>query len=99
MSISVLQPPAAPCDGGLVFTNVVVAAADWVADATYTDYGYKCEITCQGVNADMVMEVVFDVTEATSGNYAPVCLSGANKVTIYSKVNTAITVPVIKEVV
>ena len=81
----------------LRFTNVT--ASTWVSDNTYQDYGYKCDITCQGVTSDMYIEVVFGVTEATSGDYAPVCLSGTDIVTIYSKVNDSITIPLIKEVV
>ena len=44
------------------------------------------------------MEVIFDVDEATSGNYAPVCTTGTDSVTIYGKVNDSITIPVIKEI-
>lgn len=81
----------------LKFTNVT--ASSWVSDNTYQDFGYKCEIACQGVTIDMYIEVVFGVAEATSGNYAPICASDTNKVTIYSKVNDSITIPLIKEVV
>lgn len=80
----------------LRFTNVT--ASTWVSDNTYTDYVYKCVLTCQGVTSNTMIEVVFDVAEATSGNYAPVCLSGTDTVTIYSKVNDSITIPLIKEV-
>ena len=81
----------------LKFTNV--SASTWVSDSTYQDYAYKCDITCQGVTADMYIEVVFGVAEATSGDYAPICQSSSNTITIYSKVNDSITIPLIKEVV
>ena len=80
----------------LKFTNVT--ASTWVSDNTYTDYVYKCVLACQGVTSDTMIEVVFDVAEATSGDYAPVCLSETDTVTIYSKVNDSITIPLIKEV-
>lgn len=83
---------------GLVFENVEVAAADWESDVTYADFPYKAEIECEGVTEDMVMEVIFAVEQATSGNYAPINISGDGTVTIYGKVNTAITIPTIKEV-
>ena len=67
----------------------------WVADTTYSDYGYKADIALEGVTADIYVEVIFALTEATSGDYAPICSSGAGTVTIYSKVNTAITIPTI----
>ena len=80
----------------LVFTNV--SASTWVSDATYDGYTYKCVLTCEGITADSVVDVIFGFTEATSGNYAPVCTTGANSVTIYSKVDTTITIPTIKEI-
>ena len=86
----------AGASAGLVFTNV--SASSWTADETYADYGYKCELSCTGITADSVVEVIFGVTEANSGNYAPVCASGAGTVTIYAKVNDTITIPVIKEI-
>lgn len=75
------------------FSNV--SAASWVADTTYSDFGYKCDMTCSGVTASDYAEVVFDVTQASSGNYAPVCATDNNIVSIWSSVNDAITVPVI----
>ena len=80
----------------LMFVNMV--ASNWKNSETYENYPYECNLTCRGVTSDLVVEVIFDVVEATSGNYAPVCLSGTNSVTIYSKVNTSITIPVIKEI-
>ena len=73
-----------------------VSASTWVADSTYTDFGYKCVLSVTGVTADNYADVVFGVTEATSGNYAPVAETGAGTITIYSKVNTAITIPTIR---
>lgn len=80
-----------PQNKNLVFTNV--SASSWVSDSTYTDYGYKCELSCSGVTANDFAQVIFAPTEADSGNYATVCLTGANTVTIYSKVNDTITIP------
>ena len=83
----------APKHTQLTFTDV--SASTWVSDTTYTDYPYKCVLTCSGVLATDFAEVVLGVTEAVSGNYAPICLTAANSVTIYSKVNTTITIPTI----
>ena len=77
----------------LVFTNI--SASSWVSDTTYTDYGYKCELTCSGVTSTDIAEVIFAHAQAVSGNYSPVCLTSTDKVTIYSKVNTSITIPTI----
>lgn len=75
----------------LSFTNIT--ASTWVADNTYADYGYKCDITCTGVTANDYAQVNFGVTEADSGDYATICLTSTNTVTIYGKVNTSITIP------
>lgn len=77
----------------LKFTDT--SASSWVSDTTYTNYGYKCELTLSGIASTDIAEVTFGHTEAISGNYSPVCLTSSNKVTIYSKVNTSITIPTI----
>ena len=77
----------------LVFTSR--AASSWTTSSTYADYGYRCAIALTGVTASDVAEVIYGVTEATSGNYAPICETYAGGVYIYSKVNTSITIPTI----
>lgn len=74
----------------LSFTNV--SASNWVSDNTYSEYGYKCVLTCNGVTSNDFAYVVFSPTEFNSGNYANVCLTGTNSVTIYSKVTDTITI-------
>ena len=71
------------------------SASSWSADSTYTGYGYRCAIALTGVVASDVAEVIFGMTEASSGNYAPICDTYAGGVYIYSKVNTSITIPTI----
>lgn len=72
-----------------------VAASTWVEDTTYPDYGYKCELSITGVLSTDYASVVFAHSEAISGNYSPIAVTGAGIVTIYSKVNTTITIPTI----
>ena len=72
-----------------------LSASTWVADTTYSDFPYKCTLSCNGVTGNDYAEVVFDVEQASSGTYAPVCETGDNTVTIWSSINTAITIPVI----
>ena len=69
-----------------------VSASSWAADSTYSNYGYKCEISLSGVGASDFAFVTFGVAEADSGNYAPIAETAAGKVIIYSKVNTAVTI-------
>lgn len=77
-----------------IFSAVSVAASAWVSDSTYAAYPYAASIACSGVTASYVPEVVFGATEAASGNFAPVALSGSGTVKIYAatKPTAAITV-------
>lgn len=77
-----------------IFSAVSVAASAWVNDSTYAAYPYAASIACSGVTASHVPEVVFGATEAASGNFAPVALSGSGTVKIYAatKPTAAITV-------
>lgn len=77
-----------------IFFGVSVAASAWVSDSTYAAYPYAASIACLGVTASHVPEVVFGATEAASGNFAPVALSGSGTVKIYAatKPTAAITV-------
>ncbi len=75
--------------------KVTNASPSFASDNTYQDYGYKGTITVTGATASMRPEVIFGFAEAMSGNYAPICESGAGVVYIYAKVNTPITVPLV----
>ena len=77
-----------------IFSGVSVAASAWVSDSTYAAYPYAASIACPGVTASHVPEVVLGATEAASGNFAPVALSGSGTVKIYAatKPTAALTV-------
>jgi hypothetical protein len=77
----------------LIFQNVSVAASAWSSDSTYAAYPYAATLALTGVTASHVPEVTFGATEAASGIYAPVALSGSGTVKIYaaSKPAAAIT--------
>ncbi len=77
-----------------IFSGVSVAASAWASDSTYAAYPYAASIACSGVTASHVPDVVFGATEAASGNFAPVALSGSGTVKIYAatKPTAAITV-------
>lgn len=83
--------------GDLIVTNVEVAVADWEADATYADYGYKAEISMIGVTTSYSPDVRFAYSEISSGIYAPVADTDADVVIIYASEvpASAITIPVI----
>lgn len=89
-----LESDGKPCT--VAWQNMVVAASDWVASTEFADFAYEAKIALSDfVNFSSIPQVVFGLTEATSGNYAPICKAGDKGVYIYSKVNTAITLPTI----
>lgn len=77
----------------LKFENM--SASSWVSDTTYVDYPYRCDVTCEGVKATDYPEVVFGLTQAVSGDYAPLAETKQNVVSIWSKSNETITIPTI----
>lgn len=96
LSSSIIFLSSSKQDKLLVFTNKT--ADIWTADNTYQGFSYRCDINCPGVTIDTVIDVIFSLDEAISGDYAPICQTTADTVTIYAKVSTAITIPTIKEV-
>lgn len=72
-----------------------LTASSWVSDSTYDNYPYRCNIAISGVESDDVAFVTFASPQAESGNYNNICNTYNGGVTIYSAVNTPITVPVI----
>ena len=77
------------------FSNKSVLSTDWQSSSEYSGYIYEYAIPCTGVTSTMYAQVTFAPEEAMSGNYANVCDTGTGTVTIYSKVNDAITIPMI----
>ena len=82
----------------LFFTKKIFATNAWTADTTYESYPYKADISCTGVTANYYPEVVFDLADATSGYFAPVCQSVSGAVRIYASdiPPATITIPTIK---
>lgn len=67
------------------FSNVNVPVAAFVADGVYSDYPFKAEIEFPVISSSFVPTVVFSVTDAESGNYAPVAETGDGFVRIWAK--------------
>ena len=89
-----LESDGKPCT--VAWQNMVVAASDWVASTEFEDFAYEAKIILSDfVNFSSIPQVVFGLSEATSGNYAPICKAGDKGVYIYSKVNTEITLPTV----
>ena len=81
----------------LTFTNKSVAASAFVSNSTYSDFPYRAAVTLTGVTAAMIPEVFFGLTDAMSGNFAPVAESYAGGIYIYAaaKPSAAVTIPTI----
>jgi hypothetical protein len=81
----------------LQFNNTSVAVADFVEDTTYEDYPFRAAVPLEGVIDSMIPEIIFSLSDATSGLFAPVAESYNGGVYLYaSDVPEAnVTVPVI----
>ena len=74
----------------VAWQNVVVN--NWVASTEFEDFPYEAKIELTDfVDYTTVPQVVFDIADTMSGNYAPICKSGDKCVYIYSKVQNEIT--------
>ena len=68
----------ADASAALFFTNKTVSSEMWAADETYELYPYVATVTCTGVNSTYFPQVIFNLNEALSGYFAPVCESVDN---------------------
>ena len=74
----------------IAWQNVVVK--NWVASTEFADFPYEAKIELtEFVDYTTVPQVVFDIADTMSGNYAPICKSGDKCVYIYGKVQDEIT--------
>ena len=74
-------------------TNVAVPS--WSTSTKYADFAYQAQINIANLTEDDFVNVVFSVTNANSGNYASAIEQYAGYILVFSKVNTAITIPTI----
>lgn len=76
----------------VAYQNIAVKSTDWVASTEFADFPYEAKITLSNfVDYKTVPQVVFDIADTMSGNYAPICKSGDKCVYIYGKVQDEIT--------
>ena len=76
----------------IAWQNVLVKNTDWVASTEFADFPYEAKIPLSNfVDYKTVPQVVFDIADTMSGNYAPICKSGDKCVYIYGKVQNEIT--------
>lgn len=84
-------------NSNIYMQSVSVAAGDWGShsDSLFSNYSYRASIANTSVTSSMFAMVTFAPTEVLSGNYAPACQTYNGGIYIYSKVNTAISIPTI----
>lgn len=76
----------------IAWQNVLVKSTDWAASTEFADFPYEAKIELTDfVDYTTVPQVVFDIADTMSGNYAPICKSGDKCVYIYGKVQDEIT--------
>ena len=82
----------------IVVNGIDVATSDWTSSTSFTEYPYEASVTVPGCTWSHVPEVIFSVTDAVSGTFAPICVSKTNTVTIYATEIPAanITIPTIE---
>ena len=81
----------------LQFNDTAVPTSAFVADTTYEDYPYRAAVALTNVIANMIPEVVFSLTDATSGIFAPVAEAYNGGVYLYANdvPEATITIPTI----
>lgn len=68
------------------FNDTTVSPSSFVEDATYEEqgYGYRAAVALDGVIKSMIPEVIFGLTDASSGIFAPVAATYNGGVYIYA---------------
>lgn len=81
----------------LQFTDVLVSPSDFVPDATYSDFPFRVGVNLDGVLETMTPEVVFGISDATSGNFAPVSATYTGGIYLYAESvpESGITIPTV----
>lgn len=67
----------------------------WAASTKYVDFAFQAQINIAYLSEADFVNVVFGINEANSGNYAAAIEIYSGYILVFSKVNTAITIPTI----
>lgn len=74
--------------------NTTVSEYQQITDINNT-YNFYSDITINNLTANDYAEIIFGLTDALSGNFAPICETFENTIRIYSKSANIITIPTI----
>lgn len=80
------------------FNSISVPIASWQADNTYAEYPYRAAVALSGITNIYFPEVIFSITDAASGLFAPICETYNGGIYLYATCVplAAITIPTIK---
>ena len=67
------------------YSGGVVSAPTWVESTTYPEYPYQADLPILGISVNDIPTVNFALSDAISGNYAPVAESFEGFIRIYAK--------------
>ena len=68
----------------LFFTNKIVQTIDWIEDTPYEEYPYYAIISCPNLTSNYYPEVIFNLQDAKSGYFAPICESMTDGIKIFA---------------
>ena len=80
-------------DKNKVITDVVVN--NFISSSVYTEYPYEASIAIPGVLSTHLGEVIYNLVDALSTNFAPICETYNGGIKIFSKTNSTITIKTI----
>lgn len=88
---------ASKASGSLKVEMTPVEAALWTQDDSYADFPLAAKVYVKESKSSHTPTVIFDVAEATSGNFAPIAIAEDEAVTIFAKEQPSgdIIIPVI----
>lgn len=81
----------------LQFNNVSVAVSNFASNTTYEDYPFRASVALEGVLESMIPEIIFNLSDATSGLFAPIAETYRGGVYLYAtdKPEGTIVIPTI----
>lgn len=80
-----------------IVNNTSVATSAWSQTNSYNDYPWRATVAISGLTSNYYAEVIFGLTDATSGIFAPIAETTSGGIYIYAKEQpgSAITIPTI----
>ena len=75
--------------------NISVKVSNWIDDTTYEDFPFKASINIPGCTENDGGQIIFSVSDAIAGIFAPVGQTSNNVIFIYGNEKVDVTIPTI----